>query len=69
MKHFFPGDLHIAADWSSKTLDDYGVEDWSQEIKLHSSMDEKPSKDKGCNLAQCVKLFTSEEKLGEHDLW
>lgn len=59
----------FSAEWDEEICEKYGVEDWSETVQLHSSMKEKPGKDRAMTLAQCMRLFTSEEKLGEHDLW
>lgn len=66
---YFSAETYFSAEWDEEICEKYGVEDWSETVQLHSSMKEKPAKDRAMNLAQCMNLFTSEEKLGEHDLW
>lgn len=65
----FTAETCFSAEWDEEICEKYGVEDWSEAVQMHSSMKDKPGKDRAMNLAQCMSLFTSEEKLGEHDLW
>ena len=43
---------------------------WWQELEIDESMNNKPMpKKQSIQLSECMELFTTNELLGEHDLW
>lgn len=62
-------DTCYSAEWDGDICEKYAVDDWSQAVLRDSSMSDKRGKDRAMTLAQCMNLFTTEEKLGEDDPW
>jgi len=61
---------HLGLDWRPKAKDlffkEKAAEDFSQDASLNSTAQPKKQV---TNLAECLQLYTSQEKLGEDDAW
>uniref|UniRef100_H2ZMR1 Ubiquitin carboxyl-terminal hydrolase n=1 Tax=Ciona savignyi TaxID=51511 RepID=H2ZMR1_CIOSA len=70
--HNLPVDTYIAVDWTKHAYDNYLERyNWGDIADSHSSVNsagvKKPST--GVQLRDCMKLFTTEEKLDKDDAW
>jgi ubiquitin carboxyl-terminal hydrolase 4/11/15 len=64
------GHLYLAADWSSKNKAKYYDENEAKLFEIDQSMENVPlSKKQTIQLTDCLDLFATMEKLGEHDTW
>uniref|UniRef100_A0A8C4R1T8 ubiquitinyl hydrolase 1 n=1 Tax=Eptatretus burgeri TaxID=7764 RepID=A0A8C4R1T8_EPTBU len=60
---------YIALDWDSRMKQYYYDEKAAEDLKKHESMSTHPARKHMVRLHDCIKLFTTREMLGEHDLW
>jgi ubiquitin carboxyl-terminal hydrolase 4/11/15 len=62
--------VFLAADWSPKSLELFYDEKRAEDLEIDDSMSARPVQKKQCiQLSECLELFTTNELLGEHDLW
>ena len=61
-KNFLGLDWHLKA--KAKFFNEKAAEDFSQDASMHT-----PTKKQKVDLKECLKLYTSQEKLGADDAW
>ncbi|XP_064607278.1 ubiquitin carboxyl-terminal hydrolase 15-like isoform X2 [Liolophura sinensis] len=61
---------YIAIDWHTRAKEKFYCEKSAEDFEMHESVKQKnPQKKQVIQLDDCLKLFTTKEKLGENDPW
>lgn len=61
--------MYLAADWSKAAYETCWPKAWPNVEVLHESAKPETKKAVGVDLHDCMKLFTSSEKLDVDDAW
>ncbi|XP_013412555.1 ubiquitin carboxyl-terminal hydrolase 15 isoform X3 [Lingula anatina] len=67
----FSNRSYLAVDWHPKAKEKFYDERAAEDIDVHPTVNQRAAKQQKqpIQLSECLDLFTTDEKLGEHDLW